>query len=272
MPINVTRTPIESPELFHKFKCYIIKNTTMDFEQLKKGWDDAANNSNVNAAIHPAGNQSHRAYYDSGVADVNTFLTAAQEIGIDSVELSVATLLEFGCGNGRMTMPLSQVFDKVYAVDISYAMLQQLPKKESILPVLSRSDSPLLLPELADIAVSLSVFIHNTKADGLKDLINIAANLKEGAYAFLQIPIYEQSREPTSWTDVGVWTTAQLITGAGVAGFEVILLNDNPGIFSFSNIGANHAKYQVLRKTFTAIPLDEEDEGYQTTDVSEGQV
>lgn len=220
-----------------------MNKTPVTYKQLKQGWDQAAT-SGADAAIHPSG-RDRAAYEESGIADIHKLWDLIRMyIGQEAGPL---TVLDFGAGNGRMAIPLTYMADEVYAVDMSYGMLQQIPKIVNLFPILS-IDCDFELPVKADVAVSVSVFIHNSYEDGKRILKAISRNMKPGAHAFLQIPLYEQSKEPANWTDVGVWTIEDLNYAAEEAGMGVLLIKYNPGSFSYDHIGPNHAEYQVLVK------------------------
>lgn len=221
------------------------------YEELKAGWDRAAS-INANAAIHPAGNQSPEAYAQSGIDDVNKLIDAIKSVNYwgspkDIVTLRDAAIIDYGCGNGRLAIPLTKIFADVFAVDMSYAMLQQMPHIDNLYPVLA-IDSSFETPFKANMAVSISVFIHNTYENGKKIMQQIANNLLPGGFAFLQIPLYGVPKEPTDWTDVGVWTESQLREAAKQAGMECIKLHANEGAFSFEAVGVAHSEFQILRK------------------------
>lgn len=233
------------------------KTENMSYEQTKKGWDQAAIN-NPDAAIHPSGASGKVAYNISGLHDTKDFIDIL--MGVTNIQCALdfsdKTIIEYGCGNGRMTIPLTDYFEKVYAVDCSYAMLQQLPVKElpEIIPILSNNNN-FILPswlngdiEQADYALSISVFIHNTFMSGVDILQSIHKNLKSGSLAFLQIPIYDEAKEPASWSDVGVWTQDMLESACKTVGFKIVSMHKNHGKFSFNAIGANHHKLQILQK------------------------
>lgn len=215
------------------------------YEQTKAGWDNAAK-TNADAAIHPAGLQGKKIYEQSGSFDVDTIIAALNQIDPTRLENS-PTIIDYGCGNGRVSLPLSIAFSHVYAIDCSYEMLQQLPRDTNITPVLS-VDNWFGLPEPADFAFSISVFIHNNHNSGLQMMKAISENLKPGGIALLQIPIYDYSREPANWTDVGVWSIEQFKHCARISGFSILETHVNPGHFTFSNIGKNHHRFQVLQK------------------------
>jgi len=225
------------------------------YEQTKAGWDNAAKSENANAAIHPAGLKGEVQYKATGEGNAMEIINCIHRMGtlqelqyFSKNPLNKSTIIDIGCGNGRVTIPLTSHFNHIYGVDFSYAMLQQLPRDTNIFPVLS-VDNWFGLPESADYAFSISVFIHNTYESGVKLMQSISDNLKPGGLALLQIPVYEHARKPESWTGVGVWTSDALEHAAKVTGFEIIEMHTNRGHFDYvKNIGPNHHKFQILKK------------------------
>ncbi|MCW3466513.1 class I SAM-dependent methyltransferase [Chitinophaga nivalis] len=214
------------------------------YSEVKAGWDRAAA-TDPNPAIHPAGAHGNIAYNESGEKDSQYIIATLLRYGF--VDLSNDSIIDFGSGNGRVTKPISHQFKKVYAVDFSYSMLQQLPQEGNIVPVLA-VDNWFGLSELVDYAFSISVFIHNNFDSGVKVMKSISDNLKSGGLALLQIPIYDQNTIGQHWTDVSTWTIDQLTSACEFAGFEMVEVVTNPGTFAYDKIGPNHHCLQVLRK------------------------
>lgn len=221
---------------------------SVTYEQVKSGWDQAAAGENVNAAIHPSGLGELIDYVESGVGAAQQVIDDIKQYA-DADSLAESSIIEYGCGNGRIAIPLSRNFKRLYAVDCSYSMLQKLPRDtdSEIIPVLA-NDNWFGLADPADYAYSINVFIHNTYESGMQIMKAISDNLKPVGLALLQIPIYDVAKEPENWTDVGVWTSQQFRTATELSGFEIVQMHDNPGSFSFEKIGKNHHCLQVLRK------------------------
>lgn len=217
----------------------------VSYSEVKSGWDRAAA-TDPNPAIHPAGTQGDASYRESGDKDALNILATLKEHGHSDLSNGLS-IIDFGCGNGRVTIPLSYQFKKVYGVDFSYTMLQQLPRWDNIVPVLA-VDNWFGLSEPTDYAFSISVFIHNSFESGIQMMKAISDNLKKGGIALLQIPIYQEATTGAHWSDVTTWTEEQLIWACHVSGFDIIDIRTNPGKFSHENIGPNHHFLQVLKK------------------------
>ena len=57
---------------------------------------------------------------------LDSFLSIVCSYGIDP---SQSTILDIGCGNGRFTLELSRVFQKVVTIDSSDTVIQKLLRK-----------------------------------------------------------------------------------------------------------------------------------------------
>ena len=158
------------------------------------------------------------------------------------------TILDFGCGDGRVTIPLAKRFKHVVAVDGSSTMLKAMPVVENITQVLYTGDGIDIGYSKVDVVYSTSVFIHNTYQDGCKILMDLSAVTVQGGLLLMHIPLYDEARAPENWTDVGVWTLNMLCNAADQAGLRLESWLTNQGAFSFNQVGPNHGALQVLRK------------------------
>jgi SAM-dependent methyltransferase len=193
-----------------------------------QSWIDAGKSNRANGYIHPSGDVSQDAYEASGRDDA---LVISQKIGdADSV-------LEFGCGNGRILRNLHH--PNVYGVDISPELIAGL-------------DNACLVSEFTgavDAIYSVSVFIHLKRNEAAEALRWIHEHLNPGGKAYLQIPVYEIGREPDSWLDVGVWSPIEFAICATQNKFSVIEMWGNAGAFDYESIGPHHNALQVLIKS-----------------------
>lgn len=223
------------------------------YQETKRGWDAAAASAERRSYIHPSAVGGPFEYFASGASDarniVNIICGVLQlKLGHIASFFKDRSIIEFGCGDGRVLKEMQCFFKKCYGVDYSYSMLQNIVDIHNIERVLS-VDNMFLIKDLADFAYSIHVFIHNNYESGKQIMKSISDNLKPGGLALLQIPIYDVAREPESWTGVGVWTEQMLIDTAKESGFEILELNKNSGSFSYEQPGPNHFKYQIMRKT-----------------------
>lgn len=218
----------------------------MSYNETIQKWNQQATNI---ASIHPAGLDSEAAFMDSGYEDAKIINDTVKRLGLDPGSLSI---LDYGCGVGRVAIPLTSLFAKVLAVDSSEEMIFELDKKNSQLhenlDYTFPGDPFYESDEKFDIAVSISVFIHHTYEDGVKMLKEVASMVKEGGMLLLQIPVYDVGNPPDSWTGVGVWSREQFRDTVKEAGLWIVELWSSPGAFSYGQVGVNHHKLQILQK------------------------
>lgn len=218
----------------------------MSYNETIQKWNEQATNI---AAIHPAGRDSEAAFMDSGYEDAKIINDTVKRLGLDPGSLSI---LDYGCGVGRVAIPLTSLFAKVLAVDSSEEMIFELDKKN--VPLYENldytfHDDPFYdSDEKFDVAVSISVFIHYTYEDGVKMLNEVASMVKEGGMLLLQIPVYDVAREAEHWSGVTVWSREQFRDAVKEAGLWIVEMWSSPGAFSYDQIGVNHHKLQILQK------------------------
>ena len=199
----------------------------MDKQETVLSWTDVGRSKDANKYIHPAGGKSDEEYWSSGLSDAQNI-----QLKIGNVD----TILEFGCGNGRILRAISH--PKVYGVDISPEFVSGLENGYLV-------DE---FTEIVDSVYSLSVFIHLKRHEAIKALQWIYDHLSHNGKAYLQIPIYDTDTEPNSFIDVGVWSSSEFTKCVNQIGFKVVEMWVNTGSFSYDNIGPNHNKLQVLEK------------------------
>lgn len=130
------------------------------------------------------------AFYRTGEIDIDSLESRLSSIGIP---LKGTTALDFGCGVGRLTFPLSQRFETVLGVDISTSMLAVARHNANrgsncqfILNTKNSLDS--LETKSLDLAYSEIVFQHIAPRDSKRYFIEIAAALKPDGLFIFQLP------------------------------------------------------------------------------------
>lgn len=213
-------------------------------KDIVEAWERAAGSKLARAAIHPAGMVSDRAYELSG-----------EEAAIGIVDMLTpliglpATVVDFGCGDGRVAIPLSDTFE-VVAVDASATMLARLRDRAPWIRVCHADGSDLAaLPQPVDAVVALAVLIHHSHADGAAMLTNLAPTVRRGGVLLLGLPLYEQPRERTAWHDITIWTLDQLERITHALELEILQAPVSPGSFdSSSGVGPHHGDVVLLRR------------------------
>ena len=210
------------------------------YQDIIERWEDAGSSDEASLAIHPTGGRPLD-YERSG------FEAALEVMSILNPHTHPdGTVLDFGCGDGRVLRHLGGRYDHTAGYDTSESMRSRAHhtcRRALILDELNGSH------ERFDLVFSYAVFIHHTHTDGVQMLNSIAKLLVRGTgLAAVQIPVYDEARAPQSWIDVGVWTPPMLHEAADACGLEVVTLHRNLGAFSFDNIGVHHGRLQVFRR------------------------
>jgi 2-polyprenyl-3-methyl-5-hydroxy-6-metoxy-1,4-benzoquinol methylase len=187
------------------------------FDEVVAAWQQA----DV-TAIHPLRNVSDEAYWASGRAQA---LEAAIWIP------SEGTVLDFGCGDGRLAIPLAKLGYDVLAVDASQEMLDRVRERCTNMTFIQWDGyEPLDRVGPVDTVVARAVFIHHDYESVTTLVTNLAGLLKPGGYLICDWPISEAPRERRDWIDVTTWDYAHRHTVATSAGLELIA-NTTPSVW-----------------------------------------
>lgn len=145
-------------------------------------------------------------------------------------------VIDFGCGYGRLTIPLADAGYNVLAVDASQAMLDGLLERAKAAEIefgAVRSDGSDLpdvidhvVGERAAVVIARAVLIHHDYA-GVEAIVgNLARVLRPGGHLIADWPIADHPRERTNWTDVTTWQAPQRLAVASAAGLEPVDTGD----------------------------------------------
>ena len=211
-------------------------------------WDECAQAPSARALIHPTGAQGDAAYEESGCAQAEQLarIFAAHEI---------THVLDYGCGDGRVALPLGDLGLWVYAVDTSPAMIGRLRAEQnyyldSLPHVAARviDDELVLTPEAFGGAYCLAVLIHQSWHDGAVIVERLRDAVKPGGIVILDIPLYAEPAESGSWIGVTTWSRAQLDAVCWQAGLDVVGANESPGAYTPGHPGPWHSEWIVTRR------------------------
>lgn len=141
-------------------------------------------------------------------------------------------VIDFGCGYGRLSIPLERAGYTVLAVDASQAMLDGLAERAARAGVEVghvRSDGSDLaelvddiINEKAAVVISRAVLIHHDYAGVQRLVTQLASVLRPGGILIADWPIAEHPRERTNWTDVTTWHPHHRAAVAALAGLEPV--------------------------------------------------
>lgn len=165
----------------------------MNAADVINAWDEAGP-----AHIHPSRGVSEEAYWASGE-------NAADQLA--EVLKPGSRVVDFGCGDGRVTNALRRRGFDVTAVDASPKMLAALAEADPDMPQLQSDGSDLYarLGRKVDAVVCLSVLIHHSRASALAILDGLVEAVRKGGLLILDWPTSEEPEEAQIWIDVTTW-------------------------------------------------------------------
>ncbi len=172
----------------------------MTAEDVIKAWDQPE----ARQAIHPTRGISEDAYDASGVAQAE-LLAADIPAG--------ARVLDFGCGDGRVAIPMRKLGYEVTGADASPNMLAALADRDPDL-VTFQSDGTDFGKHLGrrkfDAVYCLAVLIHHDYATGEALVGRLRSVVRKGGILALDWPVSdEQPEEGTGWLTVTTWDRAR---------------------------------------------------------------
>ncbi|MEU5431572.1 class I SAM-dependent methyltransferase [Streptomyces olivoreticuli] len=167
----------------------------MNIDSIINAWDQADP-----AVIHPSRSVSENAYRESGRAQAELLATAMP---------AGCRVVDFGCGDGRVTVPLTALGYHVIGADASPVMLDRLFDRAPGIPSVLTDGTDLAdrIGKKADAVVSLAVLIHHNYESveqiitGLRDAVSVNGLL------ILDWPTADKPREGGSWISVTTWST-----------------------------------------------------------------
>ncbi|WP_405559040.1 class I SAM-dependent methyltransferase [Streptomyces canus] len=170
----------------------------MTAEAVIKAWDQADPD-----AIHPLRRVSEDAYWESGQVQAAMLATVIPD---------GAKVMDFGCGDGRVAIPVAALGYEVTAVDSSQRMLDRLAERApDVTAVHAAADSIAahLGRRKMDAVYTLAVLIHHSYADCLNIIGKLRSATKLGGILVLDWPVADQPGEADSWIGVTTWSKEQ---------------------------------------------------------------
>lgn len=167
-------------------------------------------------AIHPLRRVSEDAYWESGQAQADMLV---------SVIPNGAKVLDFGCGDGRVAIPLAAHGYEITAVDASQKMLDRLTERAPGLTTVQAAADGIaghFGRRKMDAIYSLAVLIHHSYADCLDIITALWAATKLGGTLVLDWPVSDQAAEADSWIGVTTWSKEQQADACARIGLEPI--------------------------------------------------
>lgn len=183
----------------------------MTAEAVIQAWDQADP-----AAIHPLRRVSEDAYWDSGRAQADMLATVIPDGG---------KVLDFGCGDGRVAIPMAALGYEITAVDSSQRMLDRLTDRAPDVTTVQANAHGIashLGRRRMDAAYCLAVLIHHSYEDCLHIISKLKAATKLGGILVLDWPVSDQPAEADSWIGVTSWSEQQQTEACAQIGLEPV--------------------------------------------------
>jgi len=157
------------------------------------------------------------------------------------------SVLDFGCGDGRVTRELHWYFGEVWGADASRSMLDRFESLCDLSTIQWDGTDPSIVDHLQfDLVCSFLCLTHHRSKDRSKILKGLASVMKPSGIMAIQIPLYEVATEPSGWTSVGTWTPQQFEKAAENAGLKVVEMHTNPGRWRKGHAGPHHGSLHRL--------------------------
>lgn len=154
------------------------------------------------AHLHPTRGISEDAYWASGRRQADIL---AEDIPAGG------KVVDFGCGDGRVAVPLKNLGYQVTGADSSPRMLEALTVNDPNLPTVHTDGSDLYakLGRKQDAVYALAILIHHGYEDTARILEGLRAAVKKNGLLILDWPVADEPVEGQVWTDVTTWGAEQ---------------------------------------------------------------
>ena len=151
------------------------------------------------AAIHPTRRISEDAYQASG---------EHQAAALAAVLPAGCRVVDFGCGDGRVAIPLRAAGYDVTGADGSQAMLDRLGARDPAMATVLTDGTDLAakLGRKADAVISLAVLIHHDYESARQIIEGLRAAVKVGGLLVLDWPTSDSPAEGGGWISVTTWS------------------------------------------------------------------
>ena len=190
---------------------------------MKRDWDRRARSNAMYYIASGRSDWTEDDFFASGRANVEETITGELEQICRGKRPSEMRILEIGCGIGRMTRPLAEVFGEVHAVDVSAEMIRQARENLRDLPNVrlfetSGEDLAPFDDQSFDFAYSFIVFQHvPDKETIISNLREVHRTLKPDCLFKFQVQGSELD-ETDTWKGAG-FTGAEMASLAAEIGF-----------------------------------------------------
>lgn len=132
-------------------------------------------------------------FFNSGEKYIEKILSW-DERDFEDFNIEQSSVLDFGCGVGRVALPISRKSLKVCGIDISEGMLEEAKKNQEELKIANCTFETHLLnvKDKYDLVHSIVVFQHIPAKIGFDNLIKLIDVLKSNGIGILQFTYYQR--------------------------------------------------------------------------------
>ncbi|MFF1341124.1 class I SAM-dependent methyltransferase [Streptomyces sp. NPDC058290] len=154
------------------------------------------------SAIHPTRGLSEEAYVESGQVQAELLATVLP---------AGCRVVDFGCGDGRVAIPLAGLGYEVTGADGSQAMLDRLTARSPGMAAVLTDGTALAaqLGKKADAIVSLAVLIHHSYESAERIIAGLRAAVRVNGLLILDWPTSDDPHEGGGWISVTTWSRAR---------------------------------------------------------------
>jgi len=207
------------------------KNDSSVSQMMKNDWNERASTNSM-YFVHSELEESEKEFWKSG------FITREQILG-NKEEKSFSNIigknnpknmkvLEIGCGIGRVMIPMSEIFETVYGVDISGEMIKQSKKYIKDIPGCktfenNSSELSMFTENFFDFCYSIIVFQHIPSKEVIKNYVKEVSKVIKPSGVF-KFQVLGGTRKPdifTTWEGVN-FTSHEIHKMAEENNFEIL--------------------------------------------------
>jgi SAM-dependent methyltransferase len=192
-----------------------------DFEDVVTAWQQPE----AVGRIHPLRQVSEDAYWASGEAQAREVFSLVGE---------GARVIDFGAGDGRLSIPMHRAGLQVLAVDSSPEMLHRITDREPEIATITSDGDNLafaLAGDKADAVVCRAVLIHHSHKDVTRLVAQFAQVVKPGGLLIADWPVSEAPSERSDWIGVTTWDRSIRDEVALRLGWEPVSVDSDPSVW-----------------------------------------